>query len=313
MLRRELPSANSLFTFEAVARLRSFSDAAKELNVTQPAVSRSISILEKHLGYTLFKRHGRWIKLTSNGDMLLRATSTAFRTVTDALREIDQRQESYETVTLTMSSSAVNYWFMPRMSDFNARFPDVCLEFQMYTRDAEGQLHNVDLGIRLSNPLDADMYRWPFCDEKILAACSPDYLSQNGSLDKPKSGRCHTLIELADRRYSLDEFFHTTGQAALENPSFIKFSDYASTLQAAIHGQGIALVWITDGSKQIIDGHLVPACTQVVKTGRRYHIVASNLKPMRPVVEEMRDWMIREMRSDQKKVAAILKAKWDLF
>ena len=53
MLRRQLPSANSLFTFEAVARLESFSGAASELNVTQPAVSRSISGLEAHLGYPL--------------------------------------------------------------------------------------------------------------------------------------------------------------------------------------------------------------------------------------------------------------------
>lgn len=313
MLRRELPSANSLFTFEAVARLRSFSDAANELNVTQPAVSRSIGVLEDHLGYKLFDRHGRWIKLTPDGDKLLRATSTAFKTVTDTLRDIGHQQESRETITITISSSAANFWFIPRIAEFRTKFPRTSLEFQMYARDNEGPLNNVDLGIRLSNPQDGDMHRWPFCDEKILALCSPEYLSEFGSLDHPKTEQRHTFIELADRRYSLDEFFHAIGQQIPENPSFIKFSDYAATIQAAIYGQGIALVWITDASRLIIDGKLVPACTQVVKTGRRYHIVASNLKPMRPVVENIRDWMIREMRNDQKKVAKILKANWDLF
>ena len=313
MLRRELPSANSLFTFEAVARLRSFSEAANELNVTQPAVSRSVRILEEHLGYKLFDRHGRWIKLTADGDKLLRATSTAFRTVTDTLRDIGQQQENRETVTLTMSSSGVHYWFLPRMSAFKVRFPDVSLEFQMFAKDSEGPLHNVDLGIRLSNPEDADMHRWPYADEKILALCSPSYLAEYGTLDRPKEGRSHTLIELTDRRYSLDEYFHATGQKAPKKPSFIKFSDYAATVQAALQGQGISLVWMTDASKQIIDGHLVPACTQVVKTGRRYHIVASNLKPMRAVVEDVRDWMIREMKSDQRKIVSILKARWNLY
>ena len=91
MLRRRIPSANSLFTFEAVARLASFSDAANELNVTQPAVSRSISGLGAHLGYPLFERHGRWIKLTHNGDKLFRATADAFNIISASMLEIEQR------------------------------------------------------------------------------------------------------------------------------------------------------------------------------------------------------------------------------
>jgi LysR family glycine cleavage system transcriptional activator len=92
MLHRRIFSANSLFTFEAVARLASFSGAANELNVTQPAISRSISRLEAHLGYPLFIRHGRWIKLTQNGDKLFRATSTAFNTISSSMMEIEQHQ-----------------------------------------------------------------------------------------------------------------------------------------------------------------------------------------------------------------------------
>ena len=80
-----------------------------------------------------------------------------------------------------------------------------------------------------------------------------------------------------------------------------------------MNGHGIALAWLTDASTQIIDGNLVPACTQVVKTGRRYHITASNLKPMRPVAEEVRDWLLNEMREDQKRIAPILNRYWNLF
>jgi len=313
MLRRQLPSANSLFTFEAVARLESFSGAASELNVTQPAVSRSISGLEAHLGYPLFKRHGRWISLTANGDKLFRAASSAFNRVTDALRDIDQQHDNHETVTISMSSTAVNYWFIPRMTGFKEKFPSVELDFQMFSKDGGGPLHDVDLGIRLSSPLDADMHRWSFADEKILALCAPGYIATNGSLDRPKQGCSHTLIEQVDQRYSMDEFFSATGQNPPANSSTMRFSDYSSVTQAAIQGQGVALAWITDASLQIVKGHLVPACTQVVKTGRRYHIVASNLMPMRPAVENMRDWLMSEMRNDQKRVASTLKADWNLF
>ncbi len=313
MLRRRLPSSNSLFTFEVAARLSSFSDAARELNVTQPAISRSISRLEEHLGYPLFIRHGRWIELTHNGNRLFRSTTSAFGAISDTLREIDYHQEDHDSVTVSMSSTVVNYWFIPHLSEFTAHFPNVDLNFEMFASDNDDIHQNADLSIRLSNPKDADMHRWPFADERILALCSPDYLAENGTLDKPVEGRPHSLIEGVHQRYSLDEFFHATGQQSPVNANMIKFSDYSSTMQAAILGQGITLAWIAEASKQVIDGNLVPACTQVVKTGRRYHILASNLTPLRPIVEEVRDWLANVMRGDQRKLTSILKSGWDLF
>lgn len=313
MLRGHLPSTNSIFTFETVARLRSFSEAASELNVTQPAISRSISALEAHLGYSLFNRHGRWIELTYNGDKLYRATSTAFNMVTDSLLDIEKRNEDQETVTISMSPVAVNYWFIPRMHEFREKFPSINLSFSEYANDNESLVREVDLSIRLSNPRDADMHRWPFADERIIALCSPEYFSSHGALDKMKEGTTHSFIEWQQQRYGLDEFFHATGLQSAPSSTFVRFTDYSSVLQAAIQGQGVALSWITESSRQIIDGSLVPACAQVVKTGRRYHILASNLNPMRPVVEDVRNWLINEMRSDEKKVTAILKANWDLF
>ncbi|MCF6322220.1 MAG: LysR family transcriptional regulator, partial [Rhizobiaceae bacterium] len=251
MLRRRIPSANSLFTFEAVARLGSFSDAANELNVTQPAVSRSISGLESHLGYSLFKRHGRWIKMTQNGDKLFRATSTAFNTISDSMMEIEQLKKNHEMVTISMAPAAVNYWFIPRMAEFRRKFPTIGLNFLDYGKDSDGIIEKVDLSIRLSNPQDADMHRWPFADEKIIALCSPQYLQTHGSLDqlKNKSGKSvnssHTFIEWGDQRFGLDEFFNATGLQMPENPLFIRFADYSSILQSAISGQGIALAWVT--------------------------------------------------------------------
>ncbi len=313
MLRRRLPSTNALFTFEAVARLRSFSDAANELNVTQPAVSRSIKNLESHLGYNLFERHGRWIELTLSGGKLFRATSMAFNTVTDVLRDIDQQAERRDTFKIAMTATAINYWFIPRMFSFNETFPTISLDFQFSNDEMDGFFHNIDLGIRLSNPLDTDMHRWPFADEQIIAVCTPEYFSEHGCLDKPIKGFTHSLIQSGDQRFTFDEFFHATGQMRLKTPKFIRFSDYSSVMQATLQGQGISLAWVTDASKQIIEGNLVTACTQVVKTGRRYHVVASNLNPMRPMVEDVRDWLISEMRNDHKKMTLILKDRWSLY
>ncbi len=309
MLRRQVPSTNSLFTFEVVARLGSFSSAARELNVTQPAISRSISGLEAHLGYPLFNRHGRWIELTQNGDRLFRTTSTAFNSIIETLRDIGHQNESLENVSISMSTTAVNYWFLPRMQAFKMNFPAVSLNFQTFSSDISDVAKDVDLWVRLSNPEDANMHRWPFADERILALCTPDYLAEYGTLDQPIKGRLHTLLEGAQQRYSIDEYLHATGRSTSSSHLSIRFSDFASTIQAALQGQGIALAWAPETARQLIDGSLVPACTQVVKTGRRYHILASNLTPMRSVVEDIRDWMIQEMRKDQAEMSDVLRAR----
>jgi len=298
MLRRKLPSTNSLFTFEVVARLGSFSSAARELNVTQPAVSRSINSLENHLGYPLFVRHGRWIDLTQNGERLFRTTSTSFSAINETLREISKQDESHEKISISMSTAAVNFWFIPRMQNFRMNFPAVSLEFRMFDNDVDAMAKDADLCIRLSDPKEGNTHRWPFAEERILALCSSDYLMEYGSFDEPKKGRLHTVLEAPNQRYTLDEYAHATGRPTLSSHQSIMFSDYSSIIQAAIQGQGIALGWVPEVSQIIIEGGLIPACTQVVKTGRRYHVLASNLTPMRPLVEDIRDWLIKEMRSD---------------
>ena len=74
-LRDRLPPANALVVFEAVARHESFTRAAKELKVTQAAVSRQIHILEENLGVQLFSRLHRRVQLTGPGRELQEAVT----------------------------------------------------------------------------------------------------------------------------------------------------------------------------------------------------------------------------------------------
>ncbi|MBL4750267.1 MAG: LysR family transcriptional regulator [Amylibacter sp.] len=313
MLRRQVPSPNALFTFEVVARLGSFSKAAIELNVTQPAISRAITGFETHLGYKLFARHGRWIKLTSNGVKLFRATSTAFQSVIDALQEIEHQEEHSENVTISMTSAAVNYWFIPRLQAFKEKFSNINLDFHIFSESGDDLIQGIDLCIRLSYPKDVNLHRWNFADESIMAVCSPTYIREYGTLDSPAKGKTHMLIEAAGQRYTMGEFFHATGQNLPKDPAVLKFSEQSNIIQAAINGQGIALAWIPEVSRLVIEGHLIPVCHQVVKTGRRYHILAPNLTPMRPIVENIRDWMISEMRGDRSKVTSMIRANAKLI
>ena len=87
-----LPSGNALFVFEAAARSGSFTAAAAELNVTQPAVSRMLARFEQYLGVRLFDRTAAGATLTEEGDLLFRRVLEGFRSIETGLREIEKRR-----------------------------------------------------------------------------------------------------------------------------------------------------------------------------------------------------------------------------
>src|SRR6202020_1561581 len=87
-LRRMLPSGNALFVFDAAARNGSFTAAAAELNVTQPAVSRMLGQFEEHLGVRLFDRAAGRAVLTEEGELLYRRGVDGFRSLQSGALEV---------------------------------------------------------------------------------------------------------------------------------------------------------------------------------------------------------------------------------
>ena len=154
-LRRMVSSSNALFVFEAAARSGSFTRAADELNVTQPAVSRMLSRFESYLGLRLFERGGKGAVLTPEGEVLYRRVADGFRSIEAGLREVEQLRAGKETVTISVSSAFTTHWLMPRMDRFQRRFPAVDLRFQMIAGSLRGPVENVDLGMRFLDEEDS--------------------------------------------------------------------------------------------------------------------------------------------------------------
>ncbi|MGY3368637.1 DNA-binding transcriptional LysR family regulator [Bradyrhizobium sp. GM2.4] len=126
-----LPSSNALFVFDAAARNGSFTAAAAELNVTQPAVSRMLGQFEDHLGVRLFDRKAGRAVLTEEGELLYRRVLEGFRSIESGLVEIERRRKGTETVTLSVSSAFTTHWLMPRIDKLQKQFPQVDLRFQL--------------------------------------------------------------------------------------------------------------------------------------------------------------------------------------
>ncbi|MGY2049674.1 LysR family transcriptional regulator [Methylobacterium sp. JK268] len=296
-LRRMLPSSHALFVFEAVARHASFTRAAAELNVTQPAVSKAITQLERHLGVRLLDRSSDGIALTEDGGLLFRRVADGFQGIEGALREIDIRRTGTDTVTLSLSSAFATHWLMPRIDTLQEAFPAVDFRFQLIPGALGGPVDSVDLGMRYGEGPDLDHEALFLMNEVMLPVCSPAYLAGSTA-----SGGRTTMVNLTatapGRTREVDPGPGWTGTRASLN-----FSDYAVVVQAALIGQGVALGWLNVVSHWLATGDLVPASERLTRTTRVCHLVHLRARPLRRSVAAVRDWIVAEMRSDVAKVA----------
>lgn len=292
-LRRLLPSGNALFVFEAAARELSFSRAATELNVTQPAVSRMIGRLEKHLDTRLFVRSPEGVILTDEGHLLHAAIATGFRGVEAALEEIRRRQTGLETVTLSLSSAFTTHWLMPRIGALQKACPVVDLRFQLISGALKGPVDTVDLGMRFLEPGDDERGSSFFVNEVVFPVCSPAYRERDPARAAPD-----TFINLADYDTAWIDAYRRDADQPNAHHDLLRFSDYAVVLQAALLGQGIALGWISVVSHWMKVGALVPAGPALVRTSRRCCLLWSPGRPLRPATAAVRDWLTAEMMGD---------------
>lgn len=286
---------NGLFTFEASARCGSFSKAAEELNVTPAAVSRMVARLEEHLDVRLFDRTATGVTPTASGRILFDAIAAGFSGIEAALREIEDNRQGVETVTLSVSTGFTTHWLMPRMAEFKKRFPQVELRFQLVMGAVFGPVNDVDLGMRFTTGPDERHDICPIMPEILVPICTPGYLASHDTLrSKHEAFTTINLSNAAQPNWS-ELFF---GPRPTEGSGSLVFSDYSIVVQAALLGQGIALGWLNVVGHWLRNGMLVPAGPHVHRTERQCSFVRLKDRPLRPIVAEVRTWILEELRSD---------------
>lgn len=183
---------SGLWLFNQVAAHASFTGAAKHLHLTTGAVSQQIIHLEESLGFTLFERHSRGIRLTEKGIQLQQATQLHFSELGKLLDDLRVEKHINE-VRLKLTPSFAFKWLVPKLESFQLENPEI--QVQIF---AEGALVNSDLkdydvaidyGLHPYLDHDAEL----ILDEQLLPVMSPKYLEDHRWLKSPlviKHRRC---------------------------------------------------------------------------------------------------------------------------
>ncbi|MTH64301.1 LysR substrate-binding domain-containing protein [Paracoccus shanxieyensis] len=295
-LRRQIPSMNALFAFEAAGRLGNLSRASEELNVTPAAVSRMMRRLEDHLGTALFRRSGAGVVLSEDGRLLHDATSRAITQIESAVAEIEDRSKGVDTVTISVSTAFTTHWLMPRMARFKADFPSVDLRFQLVMGPLSGPVDDVDFGMRFLRASETREGVFSIMPEVLIPISSPSY-----GASRSDGAEGETLIKLSEGEPHAPQNLLAGHDLAGANP--LIFADYAIVVQAALLGQGIAWGWLSVVGHWIRHGDLVPARPRCQLTSRQCCFVQSSGRTPRPVAGQVRDWIIAELQNDYREVS----------
>lgn len=238
-----LPPPNLLVTFEAAGRLLSFTIAATELNVTRVAVSQQIRALENFLGVPLFYRLHRSIRLTSVGERYHRAISAALDQTVRATAEITRAAES-NVVSVMATAGFTTYWLMPNIGAFRQIHPEVELRFIISDSVLDLNKENIDVAIRYGDPPfpghNADL----LVREVIAPTCATGFVEPGRTLSPSETAR-YPLIHLDgpyDEQTRWQHWFRAQGIEWRSSQAAITVNTYTNLVQAALDGQGFALV-----------------------------------------------------------------------
>lgn len=185
-----------LHAFLAVARLRSFTSAARELGVSRSAVSQAVRQLEEQLRVVLLARTTRSVSLTDAGRRLMGSAGPGLGQALAALTEVSAKPgEAVGRVRLTVPRTAVPFVIDPVVPAFRARHPRVEIEIAIEERLVDIVAEGYDAGVRESEAIERDMVQVRLTDPfRFLVVGTPDYLAQHGTPEGPEDLLRHECI-----------------------------------------------------------------------------------------------------------------------
>jgi DNA-binding transcriptional LysR family regulator len=172
---------DKLRIFHAAAQAGSFTHAGDALNMSQSAVSRQVSALERELKVALFHRHARGLVLTQEGEVLFRAAAEVFNKVQTAVAALaDNRNTPTGDLRVTTAVGLGSAWLTPRVAEFIDKYPDVRLEFVLTDEELDLSMREADVAIWLHEPTQNDLIRRPLFPVHLHTYVSAGYLKRHG-------------------------------------------------------------------------------------------------------------------------------------
>ena len=292
MRKFKIPNMGALMAFEAAARHESFTHAAKELFLTESAVSRQIATLESNIGVRLFVRAKQRVLLTRAGRLYSTQVRRALENLDRDTLSIIAHGSGGGYLELAVLPTFASHWLIPRLKDFNDRTPDVRVNMGVQTAMFDFEESHFEAAIHYGKPT------WPgtswdyLFGEEIVPICSPSLLSK--PIKKVHELLSYPLLHSTTRPDAWTRWFSDLGVEDNSTMQGVRYELYTMLIAAAAAGLGIALVpkFFVDGQlKQ--HGLVIPFNVSSTVDSAYYLVYPTELSHGKPL-ELFRAWLLEQ-------------------
>ena len=278
--------------FEAVARHQSMKLAARDLGVTESAVSHQMRECALMIGQQLLVKSGRGIALTAAGDQLAKRISSAFVDVQALVKEFTGNKQ--HALQLAVCSAFGPSWLSPRLNRFMEQNPDIDLRLRLYARDPMVNNEAAD-ALVTTYAIRTGYSSVKLLDERVVAVCSPAFKAA------ATNGKSCRLISSSEEEVTDGEdwleYCSSEGIDVdkLRDGSFLYCTHFLLSLEMARNGVGVALIPDFMAEADIAAGRLVKFFKHSVATGRSYRLTYRHQRAQEPKIKALRRWLELEL------------------
>lgn len=292
MRKFKIPNMGALMAFEAAARHESFTHAAKELFLTESAVSRQIATLESNLGVRLFVRSKQRVVLTRAGRLYGTQVRRSLETLDRDTLSIIAHGSGGGYLELAVLPTFASQWLIPRLKDFNDRTPDVRVNMGVRTDMFSFEESHYEAAIHYGKPT------WPgtssdyLFGEEVVPICAPSLLKK--PVRKAHELLAYPLLHSTTRPDAWTRWFSDLGVEDNSTMQGVRYELHTMLIAAAAAGLGIALVpkfFVEDQLEQL--GVVIPFEARSSVESAYYLVYPTELSHGRPL-ESFRSWLLEQ-------------------
>lgn len=281
----------ALGVFAAAARHQNFAHAADELHLTASAVSHHVRKLESLLGVTLFQRHARGVKLTTEGRQLADAATVALNDIEAVAANLHQTGDVV-TLRITTLHSLAYCWLLPRLPRFCAQHPNIRLSLDTGTALTRFDEGGPDLGIRHGTGHWPGLTAHHLMDDELFPVASPGLAGVAAVREPHDIARLPLVTDLALQGWR--DWFRAADVRGLRLPDMHSFSDSTDAMRAAVYGIGAALARKHIATPYLQRYELIRLPGPALKARFAYYAIHPAHRPLHPAAILFIDWLKRE-------------------
>jgi LysR family glycine cleavage system transcriptional activator len=286
---------NWLRTFEAAARLSGFSSAARELGLTQVAVSQQIKSLETKLGHDLFFRHPKKVQLTEAGKAYLPSVREGLEKLTHATYGLFG--SDIKRTLVVRAAIAVLTWLASRLSNFHQQYPNIKLKFVTSIWPDPVDAQKVDIDIVLMSSRKHTESSEKLSDEFIVPICG----QQNSKEIASTSDLCNLepihIVGYDDHWSRYMNHFDTRSGASTAGTTRLQVDTSVLACELIASGMGCAVLIERFARRAIETGRPIRIIGERVPLHQSHFLVkteTANEEPVSAEIEAFKEWIRAE-------------------